>query len=233
MPVERALESGALALFGEKYDAEVRVLRMGDFSVELCGGTHVGRTGDIGLFKVIAEGGVAAGVRRIEALTGDAALRFVEETEARARAHRVAAQGATRGDRRPGRATPATPEAGRKAEPGFAGQAQPAERSGPLRQAREIAGAKVLAATLEEADASVLRETMDKLKDKLGSAAIVLASVKEGKVVLVAGVTPDLCARCLPGTWSISWRVRWGARAGDAPIWPRPVDRTRANCPER
>ncbi|MGH2823015.1 MAG: alanine--tRNA ligase, partial [Thermoleophilaceae bacterium] len=82
MSVERALESGALALFGEKYDAEVRVLRMGDFSVELCGGTHVARTGNIGLFKVIAEGGVAAGVRRIEALTGDAALRFVEETEA-------------------------------------------------------------------------------------------------------------------------------------------------------
>ena len=97
MPVERALESGALALFGEKYDAEVRVLRMGDFSVELCGGTHVARTGDIGLFKVIAEGGVAAGVRRIEALTGEAALRFVEETEAELSASRRCSRRRARG----------------------------------------------------------------------------------------------------------------------------------------
>ena len=199
MPVERALESGALALFGEKYDAEVRVLRMGDFSVELCGGTHVGRTGDIGLFKVIAEGGVAAGVRRIEALTGDAALRFVEETEAEL--ERIASLLKAPREGIGGRVEQLLQRLKQEEKLSQGLRAKLSQQSGQdlSGQAREIAGAKVLASTLEEADAGVLRETMDKLKDKLGSAAIVLASVKEGKVVLVAGVTPDLCGKVPAG----------------------------------
>ncbi len=199
MPVERALESGALALFGEKYDAEVRVLRMGDFSVELCGGTHVGRTGDIGLFKVIAEGGVAAGVRRIEALTGDAALRFVEETEAEL--ERIASLLKAPREGIGGRVEQLMQRLKQEEKLSQGLRAKLSQQSGQdlSGQAREIAGAKVLASTLEEADAGALRETMDKLKDKLGSAAIVLASVKEGKVVLVAGVTPDLCGKVPAG----------------------------------
>ncbi|MDQ3773822.1 MAG: alanine--tRNA ligase [Pseudomonadota bacterium] len=199
MPVKRALESGALALFGEKYDAEVRVLRMGDFSVELCGGTHVARTGDIGLFKVIAEGGVAAGVRRIEALTGAAALRFVEETEAEL--ERIASLLKAPREGIGGRIEQLLQRLKQEEKLSQGLRAKLSQRSGQdlSGQAREIAGAKVLASTLEEADAGALRETMDKLKDKLGSAAIVLASVKEGKVVLVAGVTPDLCGKVPAG----------------------------------
>ncbi|MGH8480117.1 MAG: alanine--tRNA ligase, partial [Gammaproteobacteria bacterium] len=199
MPVERALESGALALFGEKYDAEVRVLRMGEFSVELCGGTHVGRTGDIGLFKVIAEGGVAAGVRRIEALTGDAALAFVEETEAEL--ERIASLLKAPREGIGGRVEQLLQRLKQEEKLSQGLRAKLSQQRGQdlCGQVREIAGAKVLASTLEEADAGVLRETMDKLKDKLGSAAIVLASVKEGKVVLVAGVTPDLCSKVPAG----------------------------------
>ncbi|MGH8585213.1 MAG: alanine--tRNA ligase, partial [Gammaproteobacteria bacterium] len=170
MSVERALESGALALFGEKYDAEVRVLRMGDFSVELCGGTHVARTGNIGLFKVIAEGGVAAGVRRIEALTGDAALRFVEETEAEL--ERIASLLKAPREGIGGRVEQLLQRLKQEEKLCQGLRAKLSQQSGQdlSGQAREIAGAKVLASTLEEADAGALRETMDKLKDKLGSA---------------------------------------------------------------
>ncbi len=217
MPVERALESGAVALFGEKYDAKVRVLRMGEFSVELCGGTHVGRTGDIGLFKIIAEGGVAAGVRRIEALTGDAALAFVEETEAELERIASLLKAPREGI---GHRVEQLLQRLKQEEKLCQGlRAKLSRQSGQdlSGQAREIAGAKVLASTLEEADAGVLRETMDKLKDKLGSAAIVLASVKEGKVVLVAGVTPDLCGKVPAGELVNFVARQMGGKGGGRP----------------
>ncbi len=217
MPVERALSSGALALFGEKYDAEVRVLRMGDFSVELCGGTHVRRTGDIGLFKIIAESGVAAGVRRIEALTGDAALSFVEDGEAELT--RIAALLKAPRDGIGGRVEQLLQRLKQEEKLSQGLRAKLSQRRGQdlYGQAHEVAGAKVLASTIEEADAGVLRETMDKLKDRLGSAAIVLASVKDGKVVLVAGVTPDLCAR-LPAGELVNFVARQvGGKGGGRP----------------
>ncbi len=191
MSMKKAQESGAMALFGEKYDDEVRVLSMGEFSIELCGGTHVHRTGDIGLFKLISENGTASGIRRIEALTGNGALKYIGETE------KNLAQVAS--------ILKATPEnveekvqqllqRNRQQEKDLqALKGKLASQSGSdlTGSAVEIEGIKVVAAKLEDADVNTLRETMDQLKNKLGTAAIVLASVEGDKVKLVAGVTKD------------------------------------------
>lgn len=198
MPYDDAVKGGAMALFGEKYGDEVRVLDLG-FSRELCGGTHVHRTGDIGLFKIVAEGGVAAGIRRVEAITGDNAVRYVQALDARVNAAAAAL----------------------KAQPSELlqriGQVQDQVKSlekelGALKsklassqgdelaqQAVEVGGVHVLAATLDGADAKTLRETVDKLKDKLKSAAIVLAAVDGGKVSLIAGVTADASKKVKAG----------------------------------
>ncbi len=191
MSMKKAQESGAMALFGEKYDDEVRVLSMGKFSIELCGGTHVNRTGDIGLFKLVSETGTASGIRRIEALTGNGALKFIGETE------KNLAQIASLL-----KATPANIEEkvqqllqrNRQQEKDLqALKGKLASQSGSdlTENAVEIDGIKVVAAKLEDADVNTLRETMDQLKNKLGTAAIVLASVEDDKVKLVAGVTKD------------------------------------------
>ena len=190
MPLEKALRSGALSLFGEKYDAEVRVLTIGGgFSVELCGGTHVRRAGDIGLFKIVGESGVAAGVRRLEAVTGRAALEWVEQSEARLQ--RLAA--ALKSDpERVEEKLRQVLERGRQAEKTLRQtRGELAARRGGelLRQAREINGVKVLAAALEGADPKSLRDTLDRLKSRAGEAVIVLAAVEDGKISLVAGVS--------------------------------------------
>ncbi len=191
MSMKKAQESGAMALFGEKYDDEVRVLSMGEFSIELCGGTHVSRTGDIGFFKLVSETGTASGIRRIEALTGNGALKYIGETE------KNLAQIAS--------LLKATPEnveekvqqllqRNRQQEKDLqALKGKLASQSGSdlTENAVEINGIKVVAAKLEDADVNTLRETMDQLKNKLGTAAIVLASVEGDKVKLVAGVTKD------------------------------------------
>ncbi|MGH6636043.1 MAG: alanine--tRNA ligase [Gammaproteobacteria bacterium] len=195
MPMENALQSGALALFGEKYEESVRVLRMGDFSIELCGGTHVKRTGDIGLFKILSESGVASGIRRIEALTGEAAIEWMEQTEIRL-GDIAACVKASR------------EEAAEKVEQ-LAQRARLQEkelqtlksklfsRKGTdlCEQAVEVGGVKVLAARIEQADAGELRNTVDQLRDKLGTAAVVLATVDDSKVRLVAGVTKNATAK--------------------------------------
>ena len=208
MAMDAAKQKGAMALFGEKYGSEVRVVTMGrgtpgdesaDFSIELCGGTHVNRTGDIGLFKILAETGIAAGVRRIEAVTGQAAVTLVQEQEARLR--QVAGTVKSGMDKVVDRVEQLT-STNRQLEKELAQlKAKLASSAGAdlASQAEEINGIKVLAAIVEGVDSKALRDTTDQLKNKLGSAIVVLGTAADGKVSLVAGVTKDLTGRVKAG----------------------------------
>jgi len=217
MPIDQAMEAGAMALFGEKYGDEVRVLSIGDFSVELCGGTHARRAGDIGLFKIVSEAGVAAGVRRIEAVTGAAALAYIEALEKNL--DEVA--GMVKGT--PGDAAAKVGqllERNRKLEKELeALKAKLASSQGSdlAGQAREVEGIKVLAARLEGADAKGLRETVDQLKNKLGAAAVILAAVNGDKVALVAGVTKGETGRVKAGELVNHVATQIGGRGGGRP----------------
>ncbi|HEX5314112.1 MAG TPA: alanine--tRNA ligase [Gammaproteobacteria bacterium] len=214
MPYDEAIGAGAMALFGEKYGDNVRVMRFGDFSVELCGGTHVARTGDIGLFKIVAESGIAAGIRRIEAVTGAGALAFVREEE-----HRLEeiAQAVKSGREDAAARVRQLVERARMQERELAELRQrlASGAGGDLAaQAVDVAGHKLVAARLDGADAQTLRTTVDRLKDKLGSAAIVLGAVEDGKVRLAAGVTASLAKR-LPASELVSVVAeRVGGRGG-------------------
>jgi alanyl-tRNA synthetase len=199
MAFDDAVAAGAMALFGEKYESEVRVLSLGDFSVELCGGTHVSRAGDIGLFKIVSEGGVAAGVRRIEAVTGQAAYEWVVETEHLLRDVAALVRGG-RDDveakvreliERSRRLDKEVQQLKAKLASGQGGDLST--------QAKDVGGIKVVAAKIADADAKSLRAAVDDLKAKLGSSVIVLATVQDGKVVLVAGVSADLLGRLKAG----------------------------------
>ena len=198
MPIDEAHKAGAMMLFGEKYGDEVRVLDIGT-SRELCGGTHVARSGDIGFFTIVAEGGVAAGVRRVEALTGDNALAYVQEMER--------TLGGVAGTLKvsPGDVNArvyAMLEQIRHLERDLAatkGRLASTQGGELVARAVDVGGLKVLAATLDGADAKTLRETMDQLKNKLKSAAIVLAVVDGAKVQLAAGVTADATGRVKAG----------------------------------
>ena len=216
MALDQAMASGACALFGEKYDDEVRVVGMG-FSKELCGGTHVRRTGDIGFFKITTEGGVAAGVRRIEAVTGPGALDYVRALEGRLGRVAEMLRG-TRDD------VPAKVEQLQGRVRGLEKEldqlrAQLASGSGRnlMEQVQEVGGVKVLAATLDGADVKALREAVDQLKSKLAPAAIVLASVRDGKVTLIAGVTKDLVGRLHAGDLANHVASRLGGKGGGRP----------------
>jgi alanyl-tRNA synthetase len=214
MALEEAVASGAMSLFGEKYDSDVRVLSLGDFSMELCGGTHVERVGDIGLFKITGESGVAAGVRRVEAITGAAAYEWVVRTDQVLRD--VAAM--LRGSRedvdekvrdlveRSKRLEKEVQQLKSKLASGHGGDLSA--------QATDVGGVKVLAAQIDGADARSLRDAVDQLKSKLGSSVIVLASVQEGKVVLVAGVSEDLLARMKAGDIAAIVAAKVGGRGG-------------------
>jgi alanyl-tRNA synthetase len=192
MSLDKAMESGAMSLFGEKYDSEVRVLNIGaDFSTELCGGTHVMQTGDIGLFKILSETGIAAGVRRIEAVTGQGAMAWVNESESLLNS--IAKILKSDRDSVESRLEIML-ERSRKLEKEVDQlKSRLASSAGDdmVNDAVEIAGIKVLAKHLDGADPKTLRETVDQLKDKLGSSALVLATVKNKKVSLVAGVSKD------------------------------------------
>ncbi|MDE2082236.1 MAG: alanine--tRNA ligase [Burkholderiales bacterium] len=194
LPLEEAHKLGATMLFGEKYGDEVRVLDIGS-SRELCGGTHVARTGDIGLFKIVAESGVAAGIRRVEAVTGDNALAYLQQLEGRMGA--VAGALKVTPAEVPGRVGAVLDQvrALEREIVALKGRLASAQGDELLAQAVDVQGIRVLAALLDGADAKALRETLDRLKDKLKSAAIVLAAVDGGKVQLAAGVTADVLAR--------------------------------------
>ena len=199
MKYDDAIKAGAMALFGEKYGDEVRVIGMGEFSTELCGGTHVRRTGDIGFFKIVSESGVAAGIRRVEAVTAEGALAWVQEQEARL------AEAAAVLKAQPQELSQKISQiidgarALEKELTRLKSKMASAQGDDLASQAVEINGVNVLAAAIEGADAKALRETLDKLKDKLKSAALVLASTDGGKVSLIAGVTADLTAKVKAG----------------------------------
>ncbi|CAB3748911.1 alanine--tRNA ligase [Paraburkholderia solisilvae] len=198
MPFDEAVKGGAMALFGEKYGDEVRVLDLG-FSRELCGGTHVQRTGDIGFFKIVMEGGVAAGIRRVEAITGDNAVRYVQELDARINAAAAALKA------QPSELTQRIAQVQDQVKSlekelgALKSKLASSQGDELVGQAIEVSGVHVLAATLDGADVKTLRETVDKLKDKLKSAAIVLASVDGGKVSLIAGVTSEASKKVKAG----------------------------------
>lgn len=198
--METAKARGAMALFGEKYGDTVRVLTMGDgFSVELCGGTHVNRTGDIGLFRITSESGVAAGVRRIEAITGAKALTLFDQVEAL-----VDSAGRSLKANRDSliEKLEALVAQNRKLEKDLASLKTKLATAGSgdvLTQAIDVAGIKVLALNLDGADAKSLRDTADHFKNKLGSAVVLLAAVEDGKVSLIAGVTQDITAKVKAG----------------------------------
>jgi alanyl-tRNA synthetase len=200
MQYDAAVAAGAMALFGEKYDDEVRVLRFGDFSTELCGGTHVNRAGDIGLFKIVSEGGVAAGIRRIEAVTGDGALEWIGQSEQVLRDVAALVKG-SRDDI--GDKVRQLLDRSRKLEKEVAVLKQKlasGQGSDLSSGAVDVQGVKVVATRVDGADAPALREAVDQLKNKLKSAAIVLASVQApDKVVLIAGVTADQTSKVKAG----------------------------------
>ncbi|HDS0948879.1 TPA: alanine--tRNA ligase [Stenotrophomonas maltophilia] len=217
MGMQEALDFGAMALFGEKYGENVRVLKMGDYSTELCGGTHVGRTGDIGLFKITSEGGVSAGVRRIEAVTGQGALDYVDAEEARL-AEAAELLGGSAADvvekiralglrqkqlERELEAVKAKVAAGATAD--LSGQAV------------DVAGVKVLAARLEGFDAKALRDAMDRLKQQLGNAVIVLAGTQDGKAALVAGVNGSAMGKVKAGELLSHIASQIGGKGGGRP----------------
>ncbi len=217
MTYDEAIERGAMALFGEKYGDRVRVLSMGEFSTELCGGIHVRRTGDIGLFKIVAEAGVAAGVRRIEAVTGAGALEWVEGMQAQLEHIGALFKGGREQlDVRVAQALERSRALEKELER-LKGRLASAAGSDLAGQAQEIGGVKVLAARLDGADPKSLRETLDQLKNKMGTAAIVLATVSEGKVTLVAGVTKDATGRLKAGELVNVVASRVGGRGGGRP----------------
>ncbi|RZT04374.1 alanyl-tRNA synthetase [Duganella sp. CF402] len=216
MSFDDAVKHGAMALFGEKYGDEVRVMDIGT-SKELCGGVHVNRTGDIGLFKIVSEGGVAAGIRRVEAVTGEGALALVQGMA------RKLGEAAAALKSNPDELTTkivAVQDQVKSLEKELAAlksklaSGQGDELAG---QAVDVKGIKVLAATLDGADVTALRETMDKLKDKLKTAAIVLAAVNDGKVSLIAGVTADSTSKVKAGELVNFVAQQVGGKGGGRP----------------
>ncbi|MBR8087305.1 alanine--tRNA ligase [Burkholderia vietnamiensis] len=230
MPYDEAVKGGAMALFGEKYGDEVRVLDLG-FSRELCGGTHVQRTGDIGLFKIVVEGGVAAGIRRVEAITGDNAVRYVQELDARVNEAAAALKA------QPSELTQRIAQVQEQVkslekELGALKSKLASSQGDELaQQAVEVGGVFVLAATLDGADAKTLRETVDKLKDKLKSAAIVLAAVEGGKVSLIAGVTPEASKKVKAGELVNFVAQQVGGKGGGRPDMAQAGGTEPANLP--
>ncbi len=204
MEIEAAKAKGAAALFGEKYEDFVRVLSMGgDFSVELCGGTHAKRTGDIGLLKITSEGGVAAGVRRVEAVTGAGALAFFADQKDQFEAKLQEQQAKNR-------------QLEKELEQ-MKTKLAAAKGADLVSNAVEVKGVKVLAAQLEGVEPKALRDTIDQLKNKLGSGVVVLATVADGKIALAAGVTKELTSQVRAGDLIKDLTGKIGGKGGGRP----------------
>lgn len=203
MDIEAAKAKGAMALFGEKYDDEVRVLSMGDFSTELCGGIHASNTGDIGLFKIVSEGGIAAGIRRIEAVTGEGALDLLDQQQAQYEL-KVAEMAAKA-------------KSLEKELQQLKDKLAAKESANLISNVKEIAGVKVLVAQLNGADNKALRGMVDELKNQLGSGIIMLGNVADDKVGLIAGVTKDLTAKVKAGELVNMVALQVGGKGGGRP----------------
>lgn len=203
MNIDEAKAKGAMALFGEKYDDQVRVLSMGDFSTELCGGIHASNTGDIGLFKIISEGGIAAGIRRIEAVTGEGALDYFDAQQAQhdAKVSEMAAKAKLL----------------EKEIQQLKDKLAAKESAGLINQVKQIAGVNVLVAQLNGADNKALRGMVDDLKNQLSSGIIMLGNVAEGKVGLIAGVTNDLTNKVKAGELVNMVALQVGGKGGGRP----------------
>ncbi|KAA0874822.1 alanine--tRNA ligase [Nitrincola tapanii] len=215
MPIDEARARGAMALFGEKYDDEVRVLSMGgDFSMELCGGTHAQRTGDLGVFRILSEGGIASGVRRIEAAAGESALQTIVETDQLVSEIAALLKGsrATLMDK-----VKSLAERNRSLEKELerlSAKLASAQSGDLLAQAVEVQGVRVLATQVEGVDVKGLRDLLDQLKNKIGSGVVVLLAADEGKVSLVAGVTADLTAHLSAGNLVRELSALLGGKGG-------------------
>ena len=217
MKQDEAMASGAMALFGEKYDDEVRVLSMSDFSVELCGGTHVTRSGDIGLLKITLETGIAAGVRRIEAVTGQTALDYMKGIEHDLDMVSSLVKGSRQDIAENVRSMANRLRVVDKELEQLKSMLASSQGDDLADHAVDVKGIKVLADILENADTKLLRETVDQLKNKLGNAAIVLASVEDGKVRLIAGVTKDASKQVPAGELVNMVAEQVGGRGGGRP----------------
>jgi len=217
MSMDDAKTTGAMALFGEKYGDEVRVIRMGDFSVELCGGTHVKQTGEIGIFKIIGESGVAAGVRRIEAVTGREALSYIQSLDQGI--SDLSSMLNTKRDSVVDKVSQLQDKmrALEKESDRLKAKLSSAAGSDLSASAVDIDGIKVVAAYLDGADVKALRETVDQLKNKLGTSAIILAGVEDGKVRLVAGVSKDATNRVKAGELVNAVALQVGGKGGGRP----------------
>ncbi|MEO5565557.1 MAG: DHHA1 domain-containing protein, partial [Luteimonas sp.] len=217
MGMQEALEFGALALFGEKYGDRVRVLRMGDTSTELCGGTHVSRTGDIGLFKIVSESGVSAGVRRIEAVSGQGALDHVaaEEQRLQEAAHLLGGNSGDVGDKLRGLL-----DRQKKLErelDALKAKTASGATADLAAQAVDVAGVRVLAARLENFDSKALRDAVDRLKQQLGDAVVILAGTSDGKAALVAGVSGAASGKVKAGDLLATVAARINGKGGGRP----------------
>jgi alanyl-tRNA synthetase len=216
MAYDQAVAGGAMALFGEKYGDMVRVLDIG-FSRELCGGTHVARTGDIGLFKITSEGGVAAGIRRVEAITGRNALAWVQQ--AQGVLQHAAGLLKTQPDNVPERVLALQQQLreGEHERERLQGKLMASAGADLASQAVDVAGVKLLAHRLNGVDPKALRGMVDQLKSRLSSAVILLAAVTDDKISLVAGVSPELSSRVRAGDLVGAVAAQVGGKGGGRP----------------
>ncbi len=217
MPYQDAIASGALAFFGDKYAEDVRVLRLGEFSTELCGGTHVSRAGDIGLLKITAESGIAAGVRRIEAVTGPGALEWLQTNEMLLRDIAGLVKGGRDDVADKVRSLIERNRALERELTTLKGKLATGGGQDLLGETQDVGGIKVLAARLDGADSKALREAADKLKDRLGSGVVVLGAVEDDKVRLVASVSQDLTKSFKAGDLIRPVAEKVGGRGGGRP----------------
>ncbi len=217
MALDEAVAAGAMSLFGEKYESDVRVLSIGDFSMELCGGTHVERAGDIGLFKILSESGVAAGVRRVEAVTGRTAYEWVVHTDQVLRDIAALLRGSREDVDEKVRELVERSRRLEKEVQQLKSKLTSGQGGDLSSQAKDVEGIKVLAARIDGADAKSLRDAVDRLKSTLGSSVIVLATVEDGKVVLVAGVSADLLPKMKAGEIVGAVATQVGGKGGGRP----------------